>query len=663
MNQLQMLKMALIAYVNSVKAVWSKLAYPLSIISKRKGNLKDYRIYGNTVQEGTLLDIQRTTSDTYLNDSGVETQSVGSCLSDYISVISGLTYYAVSTNEIGSTLTLRVNFFDSEKVWVSQSKYSIGSGTRTFEWVIPEGISYIRISYNRAAIPRVYTDLSPDNPMEVQSVGELTKNLWSGENYIISDSNSRSCATYLYPNGNPWVVSGTTITVSATVCVKDARTNTRMNVQVRLADGTAPDMKVSWFNSYGDEVRVSVTYTIPHYDVEIQRLEIRFVDYSDNPSGVWDAYVKDIQIEYGDTAAPYEPYNKYKIGVIARGKNIYKPTRISAVGINKSSSVAYLSNNYGTTISTTDATKGEFTVTQTKATGSYVTDYRNGYFVIETGESGLVEGKTYTLSFDCEILDSLVDTNTIGIMPNGGSGSSGTVVNGRVSVNFIYTLISGKDNYIEFRNAGKSLKISNLMITDTESNIDYEPYREPQTSNIFLDEPLRKIGEYEDVIDFEKGVVFRNIGKTEYTGTESWQVHASKNLLHYKGNISVPEGVSPSKSSIMSTHLPGRSWNSLYNNYYKAEGALSPGVALSHNTTYKERYVYACPFSTSITVNEWKALLQQWYEEGNPFTVFYAKSTTQELIDLPSLPQFKGTTVYEVDTTIKASGIKVCYYN
>ena len=49
MSQLQMLKIALIGYVNSMKAVWSKLAYPLSIISKKSGTLKDYRIYGNTV--------------------------------------------------------------------------------------------------------------------------------------------------------------------------------------------------------------------------------------------------------------------------------------------------------------------------------------------------------------------------------------------------------------------------------------------------------------------------------------------------------------------------------------------------------------------------------------------------------------------------------------
>ncbi len=75
---------------------------------------------------------------------------------------------------------------------------------------------------------------------------------------------------------------------------------------------------------------------------------------------------------------------------------------------------------------------------------------------------------------------------------------------------------------------------------------------------------------------------------------------------------------------------------------------------LTYNTNSKERYVYACPFSASITVDEWKALLQQWYEEGNPFTVFYAAGTTQEVIELPEIPTLGGYTNYEIVTVINA---------
>ena len=50
---LQMLKKAMIAYVNSVKAIWSTVTHPLTIIGSRKCNLKDYKIYGNSIQDGT----------------------------------------------------------------------------------------------------------------------------------------------------------------------------------------------------------------------------------------------------------------------------------------------------------------------------------------------------------------------------------------------------------------------------------------------------------------------------------------------------------------------------------------------------------------------------------------------------------------------------------
>lgn len=49
---------------------------------------------------------------------------------------------------------------------------------------------------------------------------------------------------------------------------------------------------------------------------------------------------------------------------------------------------------------------------------------------------------------------------------------------------------------------------------------------ESETKNIYLDEPLRKIGNYADYIDFKTGKVVRNIGKIEsYNGetiTTSW---------------------------------------------------------------------------------------------------------------------------------------------
>ena len=66
---MRMLKKALIAYVNSAKAVWSAVAHPLSIVSKLKRNVKDYKIFGKTQYGKNLLDVQKYYGQ-WANDKG-----------------------------------------------------------------------------------------------------------------------------------------------------------------------------------------------------------------------------------------------------------------------------------------------------------------------------------------------------------------------------------------------------------------------------------------------------------------------------------------------------------------------------------------------------------------------------------------------------------------
>ena len=47
----------------------------------------------------------------------------------------------------------------------------------------------------------------------------------------------------------------------------------------------------------------------------------------------------------------------------------------------------------------------------------------------------------------------------------------------------------------------------------------YVPYVGPTTTNIYLDEPLRKIGDYSDYIDFKNQKVYRNVEVVDDTGT------------------------------------------------------------------------------------------------------------------------------------------------
>lgn len=68
--------------------------------------------------------------------------------------------------------------------------------------------------------------------------------------------------------------------------------------------------------------------------------------------------------------------------------------------------------------------------------------------------------------------------------------------------------------------------LSNLMVYDiayyaeTDTAV-YEPYKGSQTTHIYLDEPLRKVGDYADYIDFKNQKVVRNVEVLDDTGTKT----------------------------------------------------------------------------------------------------------------------------------------------
>ena len=53
--------------------------------------------------------------------------------------------------------------------------------------------------------------------------------------------------------------------------------------------------------------------------------------------------------------------------------------------------------------------------------------------------------------------------------------------------------------------------LKNIMVYKSTETSDFEPYQETVTKNVYLDEPLRKIGDYADYIDFKEQKVVRKI--------------------------------------------------------------------------------------------------------------------------------------------------------
>ena len=123
--------------------------------------------------------------------------------------------------------------------------------------------------------------------------------------------------------------------------------------------------------------------------------------------------------------------------------------------------------------------------------------------------------------------------------------------------------------------------------------------------NIYLDAPLRKIGNYEDYIDFEKGVVVRNVEKKVFDGTETWNSVTGK-FFCYLGKTS---GCSVSVIGCLSNYFKAYTWGVIWKNGEKTEGNRVIGVALQDDGS-GHNVIQMTPYQTIPTVNEWKAQLQ-----------------------------------------------------
>lgn len=265
------------------------------------------------------------------------------------------------------------------------------------------------------------------------------------------------------------------------------------------------------------------------------------IAWYNNPDSEVENIISEIQIEIGTEATDYEPYtggqpspspdypqeivsagSDGKIGIEVRGKNLVDVYGYSANGIPSPKAERILFNTYGTTLSTTEKTD-KLIVHQEIIDGATANSYTSGYFCIGINRK-LETGKDYIITFNINVIQNPFSVSTIFVLFNGIEANRAEVIGDKVTVK-VSCKEDGERQYVEVRNCGMSMEISNFMITEKDENTIYEPYYEPQTISISTPTGLPAIpvdtdGNYTDAngqqwiadyVDLKRGKYVQNI--------------------------------------------------------------------------------------------------------------------------------------------------------
>lgn len=215
--------------------------------------------------------------------------------------------------------------------------------------------------------------------------------------------------------------------------------------------------------------------------------------------------------------------------------------------------------------------------------------------------------------------------------------------------------------------------LSNLMVYDiayyaeTDTAV-YEPYVKPTITHIYLNEPLRKVGDYADYIDFKNQKVVRNIIKqslrvnsiykklNSVIRIDGWISGAIKHKLdsHILSTIfNYNLGWSANIESIF--HHPNNQYALYWSVYWSRLGLTYDGTNVYRTDDTSQ---------TPLTDSEIKNIANEWLStlsDKDKEIYVILDTPTEEPISLPTLKTVKGTSVILVDTSVEPSNIKAKY--
>lgn len=337
-------------------------------------------------------------------------------------------------------------------------------------------------------------------------------------------------------------------------------------------------------------------------------------------------------IALGDTKLDFEPYG-YKIPVNVRSENLFKaPESIPNSQRNLATYTKINDNSFSLNYIQNDSTN------------------RSPYVRIEFDITKFKPNTQYTISKKQTINGS--HFANCGSLRTYINGAIGAVINGD---SLTFTTPSQINSigiyfYLGYLNTvpGESIITFNeiQLVEGSVTPAKYIPYYN-ETTNIYLDEPLRKIDEYSDYIDFINGKVVRQLGEnipnlndlslnTNYTNVEYVRFLKPTDFVGYDlfGNYHLL-----CSHAIYSANP--NNWDSINNVNKLYTGA--------------ERKSWWIGFEKGTGLDTIKQRLE------NCSVIYRLATPTEESITLPNIPTIDGNNILNIETEITPSQVYIKY--
>ncbi|MBE5822088.1 MAG: hypothetical protein E7311_05855 [Clostridiales bacterium] len=481
---------------------------------------------------------------------------------------------------------------------------------------------------------------TPENPVEVQSVGEKVETLFDKSLYSSIDvfNTEHSSGLYLYT-----YIEG--LKMNTDYIVKVIRNNgSKFNsvASTLLISGSTFDVSSGKYtvvsNTSGTDTEEK-TYTTDKNG----RLTIGISNSNMTQENLNTIFTNTdiIIVEKEDK----EYLNKYKIPINIKGKNLVDISKLTHTKSN---------------LIVNETSTNSWTVQG--AEGASELAYSAGE-IRSVFQNKLEANKDYTLSFYITLLEQGIYNN-----------------------NFCIYLGNSKTDYAKKQFRYSNLEVGKRVKIETKFNVNFEigtltmrlnnnkyliemdtmqieegtvatEYVQGfnEKINIYLDEPLRGINCYYDYVDFKEQKVYRIINEKVFDGTENFSIFTANNVNYFRIFLSNFE------------YLP---WSDDSTNLYKNGLCNKYPVVMQDNRVNNtlsaaagNLYTYDFGNNSYETVEAFKENLASEYNKGIPLKIYMVRPTASEQnIQIPEMLLNIGTNTIETATTINPSKIEVQYY-